>query len=117
MPQPESPNPDHVSPDHKNTAQEDLDRLTANLQAEHQKRTPPPPKGQSEKALGMRIASDFIAGIVFGLGSGYYIDQWQDTAPWGMVIMTLLGFAGGTRNAIKTTTQYEKQKAQIQKSD
>lgn len=43
-----------------------------------------------------------FAGAVLVLALiGYGIDHWLGTEPWGVIVGTLLGFAGGMYNLIK----------------
>ena len=95
-------------PSKSQSAKDDLAHLSAKLEAEKQARMPKPQKKQGGKALGMRIATDFIAGILFGIFSGYYLDKWLDSQPWGLIVMTILGFAGGIRNAMRTSEEFDK---------
>lgn len=90
------------------SARDDLAILSSKLEAEKQARNPKPLKQDNSKAMGMRIASDFIAGIVFGVVSGYYLDKWLNSHPWGLMGMTVLGFAAGIRNAMRTSAEFDK---------
>ncbi|MGE5547391.1 MAG: AtpZ/AtpI family protein [Solirubrobacterales bacterium] len=52
-------------------------------------------------ALGMRLAVEFVAGVLVGVGIGYVLDRWLGTAPWLMVVFLLLGGAAGVMNAYR----------------
>ena len=99
------------------TSDEILTELSHKIEVEKQARTPKkhaePDQG---RALGMRIASDFFAGIFFGLLVGYYMDQWLETAPFAMITMTFLGFGAGIRNAMRSSDEFAERLAQ-QKRD
>jgi ATP synthase protein I len=52
-----------------------------------------------------RLASEFVAAIIVGAALGWGADQLFGTAPWGMVILLLLGFAAGVVNVIRATAE------------
>ena len=97
----EKPEKPHKSSD------EILTELSHKIEVEKQARTTTEEKEPDHgRALGMRIASDFFAGIFFGVLVGYYMDQWLDTAPFAMIIMTFLGFGAGIRNAMRSSEEF-----------
>ena len=55
----------------------------------------------SALARGFRLSAEFVAGILVGAAIGWLLDRWFGTAPWGMVMLLLLGFAGGILNMIR----------------
>ena len=55
----------------------------------------------SALARGIRLSTEFVAGIVVGAGLGWLIDRLAGTAPWGMIVFLLLGFAAGVLNLIR----------------
>ena len=46
-------------------------------------------------ALAMRLAADFVAGVVLGAALGWGFDRLFGTSPWGLAGFLLLGFAAG----------------------
>ena len=90
---------------------EDRARLKARL--DHFKVTqttiPPEPDGKPGSmqgmAQGLKIASEFIAGVVVGAVIGYGIDQFFGTAPFGLIVFLLFGFAAGVLNVIRSASQ------------
>ena len=56
----------------------------------------------SAKGVGFKIGLDLFAGVLFGVGSGIYLDRWLGTAPWLLLVMIVLGFGAGIRNVIRT---------------
>jgi ATP synthase protein I len=52
-------------------------------------------------ALGLRLSSEFIAGVVVGAGLGWGFDRLLGTSPWGLIVLTLLGFAAGVYNMMR----------------
>ena len=50
---------------------------------------------QTGMARGLKIASEFVAGIIVGAGLGWLIDQGLGTTPWCFIVFLMLGFAAG----------------------
>jgi ATP synthase protein I len=50
----------------------------------------------------MRMAADFVAGILVGAAIGWGVDQLFGTWPWGLAVFLLLGFAAGILNVLRT---------------
>jgi ATP synthase protein I len=53
-------------------------------------------------AMAMRLASDFVAGVVVGAALGWGFDRLFDTSPWGLAVLLLLGFAAGLLNVMRS---------------
>jgi ATP synthase protein I len=56
----------------------------------------------SAMALGFRLSSELIAGVVVGALIGWGIDHFLSTSPWGLIVMVLLGFIAGVVNVIRS---------------
>jgi ATP synthase protein I len=56
---------------------------------------------QSALALGFRLASEFVAGVLVGAAVGWLIDRFAGTTPWGMIVFLLLGFVAGVLNMLR----------------
>jgi ATP synthase protein I len=52
-----------------------------------------------------RLAAEFVAAILVGLGLGWGIDWIFGTSPWGMIILLLLGFAAGVVNVVRAAAE------------
>ena len=52
-------------------------------------------------AQGLKIASEFIGGILVGAAIGYGIDRLFGTTPFGLIFFLLIGFAAGVLNVIR----------------
>lgn len=50
----------------------------------------------------LKLSSEFVAGIVVGVGIGWLIDTMAGTSPWGLIIFLLLGFAAGVLNVLRS---------------
>jgi ATP synthase protein I len=53
-------------------------------------------------AMAMKLSSEFIAAIVVGAILGYLFDRFVGTAPWGMIVLLLLGFCAGVLNVLRS---------------
>lgn len=48
------------------------------------------------------LASEFVGGIIVGIGAGYLWDHARHTAPWGTLAGSLAGFVVGVWNVWKS---------------
>lgn len=48
-----------------------------------------------------RMSAEFMAGIIAGAGVGYAIDKVAGSSPWGLMILTVLGFVAGIYNVMR----------------
>lgn len=53
----------------------------------------------------LRLASEFTAAIIVGGALGYGADRIFGSAPWGMIILLLLGFVAGVLNVVRSTSE------------
>ncbi|MBB4237613.1 AtpZ/AtpI family protein [Rhizobium esperanzae] len=53
-------------------------------------------------AQAMKLSSEFIAAIIVGAVLGYVLDRFVGTAPWGMIVLLLLGFCAGVLNVLRS---------------
>ena len=49
----------------------------------------------------MKLASEFVAGVLVGAALGWGLDQVAGTSPWGLIGLLLLGFAAGVVNVVR----------------
>jgi ATP synthase protein I len=52
-------------------------------------------------ARGLRLSSELVAGVLVGVGLGLLIDREFGTAPWGLIVFLLFGFAAGVLNVMR----------------
>lgn len=79
-------------------------RLNAEL-ATHRMPEAPPSQGKKDAqgfAMAIKLSSEFIAGVVVGAFLGYLLDRFFGTAPWGMIVLLLLGFCAGVLNVLRS---------------
>jgi ATP synthase protein I len=81
-----------------------LGRLSSSLDAgQREQAAAAAPRRSDTKgyALALRLASEFVAGIVVGAAIGWGLDALAGTTPWAMIGFLLLGFAAGVVNVIR----------------
>jgi len=54
---------------------------------------------------------ELVAGLAIGFGIGYGLDRWLGTAPFLMVVFTLLGFAAGVKTMLRSAREIAAQAA------
>ena len=92
-------------PDDRRTGSDDLDHRIADAKAE-QTRGISRSQGAAE-SRGWAIGIEFVGTVLMSTFVGWMIDRYFGTAPWGMILLLLLGFAAGTRRAMKTSKQFD----------
>ena len=56
----------------------------------------------SAMALGFRLSSELIAGVVVGALLGWGFDRLLSTSPFGLIVFVLLGFVAGVVNVVRS---------------
>jgi ATP synthase protein I len=56
----------------------------------------------SAMALGFRLSSELIAGVVVGAAIGWGVDRLLSTSPFGFIVFVLLGFVAGVLNVMRS---------------
>jgi ATP synthase protein I len=56
----------------------------------------------SAMALGFRLSSELIAGVVVGALIGWGFDRLLSTSPFGLIVFVLFGFVAGVVNVIRS---------------
>lgn len=65
-------------------------------------------RGQgAAESRGWAIGIEFVGTVLVSTFLGWLIDRYAGTAPWAMIVLLLLGFAAGTRRAMKTSKQFD----------
>src|SRR5664279_817521 len=55
----------------------------------------------SAMAVGLRLSSELVAGVLVGAGLGWGFDRLLSTSPWGLIVFLLLGFTAGVINVMR----------------
>jgi ATP synthase protein I len=56
---------------------------------------------------GWAVGIEFVGAVLVSGFLGWLIDKFAGTAPWAMIVLLLLGFAAGTRRAMKTSREFD----------
>ncbi|WP_296737910.1 AtpZ/AtpI family protein [Mesorhizobium sp.] len=62
-------------------------------------------KAETGYGQALKLSSEFIAGVVVGVGLGWVIDRLAGTAPFGLIVGLLLGFGAGVLNVLRSSGQ------------
>ena len=86
---------------------DDLDRRIAEAQAKHQ-RGISRAEGSAE-SRGWAVGIEFVGSVLVLGFAGWALDNWAGlgTRPGGMFVGLVLGFAAGTRSAMKASRQFD----------
>ena len=57
----------------------------------------------SAMAVGLRLSSELVAGVLVGAVLGWGFDRLLATSPWGLIVFLLLGFAAGVINVVRSS--------------
>jgi ATP synthase protein I len=79
---------------------ERLDRTGAS-RANDTDPAPRPRADTSGLARGLRLSTEFVAGVLIGALAGWLLDRWLHISPWGLIVFLLLGFAAGVLNVMR----------------
>lgn len=67
----------------------------------------------SAMALGLRLSSELVAGVLVGAALGWGFDRLLSTSPWGLIVFLLLGFIAGVMNVMRTAGVIAKQSERL----
>ena len=67
----------------------------------------------SAMAIGLRLSSELVAGVLFGAGLGWGFDRLLSTSPWGLIVFLLLGFTAGVINVMRAAGVLAKQSERL----
>src|SRR5712675_2125541 len=56
----------------------------------------------SAMAVGFRLSSELVAGVVVGAAIGWGFDRLLSTSPFGFIVFLLLGFVAGVVNVVRS---------------
>ena len=56
----------------------------------------------SAMAVGLRLSSELVAGVLAGAALGWGFDRLLSTSPWGLIVFLLLGFTAGVVNVMRS---------------
>ena len=67
----------------------------------------------SAMAMGFRLSSELVAGVLVGAGLGWGFDRLLSTSPWGLIVFLLLGFTAGVINVMRAAGVMAKQSERL----
>jgi ATP synthase protein I len=67
----------------------------------------------SAMAIGLRLSSELVAGVLVGAALGWGFDRLLSTSPWGLIVFLLLGFTAGVINVMRTAGVMAKQSQRL----
>src|SRR5213075_2798236 len=56
----------------------------------------------SAMAMGFRLSSELVAGVLVGAALGWGFDRLLSTSPFGFIVFLLLGFVAGVVNVVRS---------------
>ncbi len=59
--------------------------------------------------LGMKVATDLLAGVLVGVFIGYNLDSYFETKPLWLIVFLMFGLSAGISNVIKTANRLEQE--------
>ena len=59
--------------------------------------------------LGMKVATDLLAGVLVGVFIGYNLDSYFETKPLWLIVFLMFGLGAGISNVIKTANKFEQE--------
>ena len=67
----------------------------------------------SAMAVGLRLSSELVAGVLAGAAPGWGFDRLLSTSPWGLIVFLLLGFTAGVINVMRSAGVMAKQSERL----
>ena len=67
----------------------------------------------STMAVGLRLSSELVAGVLVGAALGWGFDRLLSTSPWGLIVFLLLGFTAGVINVMRSAGVMAKQSERL----
>ena len=67
----------------------------------------------SAMAMGFRLSSELVAGVLVGAALGWGFDRLLSTSPWGLIVFLLLGFTAGVINVMRAAGVMAKQSKRL----
>ncbi|MFT4276742.1 MAG: AtpZ/AtpI family protein [Rhodopseudomonas sp.] len=71
------------------------------------------PARASAMALGFRLSSELVAGVLGGAALGWGFDRLLSTSPWGLIGFAIVGFIAGVINVMRAAGVMAKQSERL----
>ena len=84
-----------------------LDALEAKLAEKRMVETPKRHQDEhyTQAQMAWRLVIELVTGLLVGFGMGYGLDMLLGTAPWLMIVFTLLGLAAGINVMLRSAKE------------
>lgn len=94
-----------------------LDKVRGTPEA-RSKNAPTPDDGTRGAAFGQatKISVELVVGIAVGGFIGKVLDTQFGTAPWGLIVFLMLGFAAGLSNIVRTARRLQAEAEPLQRA-
>jgi ATP synthase protein I len=94
-----------------------LDKVRTETEAQS-KNAPTPDDGSRGAAFGQatKISVELVVGIAVGGFIGKVLDSQFGTAPWGLIVFLMLGFAAGLSNIVRTARRLQAEAEPLQRA-
>ncbi len=76
-----------------------------------------PDSANDDMSYAVRLLTDLAAGVIMGVGIGYFIDSYFSTIPLFMIIGLFIGVAAGVKNMISSAKIIDKKLSEQQTDD
>ena len=99
---------------------QDLQQLSAKLEAARAKRDGPAPEDRPDNSLlGMawKLSTELLASVLVGFLLGYGVDVLAGTRPWGVLVGLGLGIAAGFMSVFRTAAAMDAKTADVPLGD
>ena len=71
----------------------------------------------ADLGMGMKIASDLIAGVLVGIFIGFNVDKYLETKPLFVIVFVFIGFIAGMANVYRTAKKMDQsRKGKVQQT-
>lgn len=99
--------PGEMSPADREALKRRASELGRKLESVRAAKEPLPQRRAQNAAMSMafRFVVDLIVGIGVGGFIGWTIDRYLGTAPWGLIVFLLFGFAAGMMNVVRAANK------------
>lgn len=89
-----------------------LERLRASQPGSREKDAQSSGRANASSAhAGLHIGIELVAGVLFGVVVGYFLDGWLDTRPVFLILLLVLGMAAGSLNAYRYIQRLERERS------
>ncbi len=71
----------------------------------------------ADMSQAVRLIIDLMAGVIMGVGVGYFVDKWLETTPLFMIAGLFFGMVAGVKNMLRSAELIDKKLSEQEKDD